>query len=195
MWTEEIENLEQSEVIKYRILHGEKVLSFQEFIDLLISSEKFRLYFNELLVTNKFNAYFFEVKPISINSIAQDFEFVLVNSISLSKIKSDNSAFIQHLSTLEPVVSFYNLNKDALLIVPNELSNIKYYAHLALFVRNATINQINKFWQTVGIKYQQSIKDKPIWLSTSGLGVYWLHMRIDTKPKYYSYSKYKVINL
>lgn len=34
-------------------------------------------------------------------------------------------------------------------------------------------------------------KDVPIWLSTSGLGVYWLHVRLDTRPKYYNHDEYK----
>lgn len=33
--------------------------------------------------------------------------------------------------------------------------------------------------------------DYPIWLSTSGLGVYWLHMRLDRRPKYYTYEPFK----
>ena len=28
---------------------------------------------------------------------------------------------------------------------------------------------------------------KPVWLSTSGMGVAWLHFRLDQRPKYYTY--------
>ena len=30
-----------------------------------------------------------------------------------------------------------------------------------------------------------------LWLSTAGLGVYWLHLRLDTRPKYYSFQPYR----
>lgn len=31
----------------------------------------------------------------------------------------------------------------------------------------------------------------PRWLSTSGLGVSYLHVRIDSRPKYYSFDEYR----
>ena len=27
----------------------------------------------------------------------------------------------------------------------------------------------------------------PVWMSTSGAGVSWLHIRLDSRPKYYQY--------
>jgi len=38
---------------------------------------------------------------------------------------------------------------------------------------------------------QKQISDRPTWLSTAGLGVYWLHLRLDSRPKYYRYQPYK----
>lgn len=32
-----------------------------------------------------------------------------------------------------------------------------------------------------------------LWCSTSGLGVYWLHIRLDQYPKYYTYRPYKQV--
>jgi len=34
---------------------------------------------------------------------------------------------------------------------------------------------------------------KTFWVSTSGLGVAWLHVRVDSKPKYYSHEAYREI--
>ena len=31
---------------------------------------------------------------------------------------------------------------------------------------------------------------KPVWLSTAGLGVGWLHVRLDDRPKYYRHAPY-----
>ena len=36
-----------------------------------------------------------------------------------------------------------------------------------------------------------SLTEDSVWLSTSGLGVYWLHVRLDSRPKYYTYEPYK----
>jgi hypothetical protein len=32
---------------------------------------------------------------------------------------------------------------------------------------------------------------KPVWLSTAGAGVSWLHVRLDDRPKYYGYRPYQ----
>ena len=32
---------------------------------------------------------------------------------------------------------------------------------------------------------------RTLWLSTSGLGVAWLHLRLDHEPKYYQYAPYR----
>lgn len=43
----------------------------------------------------------------------------------------------------------------------------------------------------VAQQYLQRLgKGGTVWLSTSGLGVYWLHFRIDARPKYYQYSEF-----
>jgi hypothetical protein len=32
---------------------------------------------------------------------------------------------------------------------------------------------------------------KPVWLSTAGGGVSWLHVRLDDQPKYYGFEPYR----
>ncbi len=44
----------------------------------------------------------------------------------------------------------------------------------------------------VGEQMKNRLKEGTmVWLSTCGTGVYWLHMRMDPSPKYYSYRPYK----
>ena len=191
MWSFEKTIIEQGNIVEYSILENGKRISFEAYIDLIIHSFSFRTFFNEVLSKNEFQAFFFEVKPVTLEKLNADFEFAVVNSLSLAKINSDKSAFQEYLSVGDSVVTFHNLNKDAQLVVPNEISEKQAYAHIANFVRRAEPKQIDTFWQLVGKVYKASIKNRPIWLSTSGLGVYWLHMRIDAIPKYYSYAKYK----
>ena len=33
--------------------------------------------------------------------------------------------------------------------------------------------------------------EDPVWVSTNGDGVAWLHVRIDERPKYYAYAPYR----
>ena len=33
-------------------------------------------------------------------------------------------------------------------------------------------------------------RQKKVWMSTSGLGVYWLHVRLDSRPKYYQFAEF-----
>jgi hypothetical protein len=37
----------------------------------------------------------------------------------------------------------------------------------------------------------QRLNEKPVWLSTAGGAVSWLHVRLDDRPKYYHYAMYK----
>lgn len=38
---------------------------------------------------------------------------------------------------------------------------------------------------------EKRISGNPVWLSISGLGVYWLRIRLDARPKYYQHLPYK----
>ena len=45
-------------------------------------------------------------------------------------------------------------------------------------------------WRTVGEAVSERITDRPLWLSTAGGGVAWLHVRLDSRPKYYGHTPY-----
>ncbi|MAF35866.1 hypothetical protein CL622_01990, partial [archaeon] len=63
-------------------------------------------------------------------------------------------------------------------------------AHIKSFIDNASITQQKAFWKQVvkTAKKQLKMYDH-IWISTHGLGVPYLHVRISNKPKYYYNSK------
>ena len=37
----------------------------------------------------------------------------------------------------------------------------------------------------------QEQPDQNVWLSTSGLGVVWVHVQLDSSPKYYQYASFR----
>lgn len=190
MWSAEITILENN-LTKYKIYQNTKRMCFQDVIELLKNNTEFIRFFNELLSTSPYEAYFWEVKPTTLNRQDDDFEFVLINSPALLRIHADDKTFSKYFDGNKNAISFSNLGGDSRLIVPVEISDSTNYSHIAKFVRNALEEQMIAFWNLVGEEFSKAIDNKTKWLSTSGLGVHWLHVRIDLIPKYYNYTTYK----
>ena len=55
---------------------------------------------------------------------------------------------------------------------------------------NANFQDARSLWRNVLSELVKKISNKPLWLSTAGNGVHWLHVRISSKPKYYRYAPY-----
>lgn len=179
-------------ITQYTIEKNGKPISYKEWITLLKTADKFVEFYTDILRASPFEAFFWEVKPITKNKVDEVFEFVLVESSALRQITASDASFKQYFKEGEQVVSFSNLGGDAQLVVPTKMSETAHYPHLAKFVRNAPQAQVVQFWKRVGEEYEKLIGDKTKWLSTAGLGVYWLHVRVDSRPKYYRYRAYKL---
>jgi hypothetical protein len=111
----------------------------------------------------------------------------------LSKVQASKKAFSKYFNEHKHgIVCFENLGKDALLIVPSPIVENLDFPHLSTFVRNATNSQLHAFWQIIGEQIEERLSDKKNWVSTSGLGIFWLHIRLDDRPKYYQYRPYKL---
>ena len=88
-------------------------------------------------------------------------------------------------STNKYVTSFLNLNKDTLLVIPIP-KKYKNFATLKDFCDNSSITQKKYFWKEVSKLVKKFMKnEKYIWISTHGLGIPYMHIRISNKPKYY----------
>lgn len=177
--------------LQFQIRENDKPLSFAQVIHYWQNSAPFRSYFNTLLTEIPFEAYYWEVAPMTKTQTILPFEFVVINSAPLRHIIPDQSAFQEYFVTDKAVVDFLNLGKDAHLLVPTPIGDASCYAHLAQFVRHAPAAQRDEFWKRVGELYEAALNDQPLWLSTAGLGVSWLHLRLDSRPKYYRYEGYK----
>lgn len=196
MWTAKIQKLQSNNTQKY-ILEDQdgKILSFGTVLDLWQFSEDFRTYFISLLKEAPYKAFFWETPAIRKRDLKKPFEFVLVNSLRLPTVQAERRAFSKHFEAAsEDIISFMNLGKDARLIVPCPLDDDLDYPHLAAFIRNAPDYQIHDFWKAVGFHMSEHISERYTWLSTAGLGVYWLHIRLDSRPKYYRFGEYKVVD-
>ena len=62
----------------------------------------------------------------------------------------------------------------------------KSYATLKDFVDNAPMKQQQELWKLVAKEAKKQVKKfGKVWISTHGLGVPYLHVRISNQPKYY----------
>jgi hypothetical protein len=192
-WRANAQATPERDTTHFTLYAGEKVLSFLEVITGWKTDAGFRAFFNELLARVPYAAFFWETPPM-MQATTAPFECVLVDSKHLAGTTADPAPFRAHFEAGKPVVGFGNLGGDAYLVVPCPLSNQECYAHLAAFVRNAPPDQQDALWQCAGEAYERQLSNAPIWLSTAGLGVSWLHVRMDSRPKYYRYKPYQAID-
>jgi hypothetical protein len=151
----------------------------------------FRSLFNSLLARAPYTAFRWEVPAIITATLSRPFEFVLLDSPGLAR-RPDPEAFAEHFGRAEAgVVVFPNLGGDAILVVPCPLAEPSAYGHLAAFVRLAPEAQRDTLWQSVGEALARRVGASPVWLSTAGAGIPWLHVRLDDRPKYYGFDPYR----
>ncbi|MDP6673605.1 MAG: hypothetical protein QGH93_01970 [Gammaproteobacteria bacterium] len=193
-WSVTAESLNGGQVRRLTFLAESRALSCHDVCSLWQHDTGFVDFFSKTLADMPFSAFFWEVCPISMVSVDTPFECVVVDSPVLSGVTADSGPFGSQLDALhspDGIALFENLGGDALLIAPCTGQGAVAYAHLALFVRHAPLQLQRTFWARVGTALAASLASKPVWLSTSGLGVYWLHARLDQYPKYYTYAPYR----
>lgn len=165
-------------------------ITWEQAAGLLENDVNFVDFIIDILRKSPYNAYFWETPAATSN---QTFNFVIIESKHLHA-KANPSAFQDHIENIyktNKVVVFQSLSKDAYLIVPGENAPTDIYAHIASFIRGAPEEQIRHLFKTIGSNIRHFISsNNKIWLSTSGLAVPWVHVRMDTKPKYYHYTPY-----
>jgi hypothetical protein len=156
--------------------------------------ENFRTHFTGLLRDSEFPAFRWETPPVTVATVDRPFEFVLLNSPGLIRSPDAQSFADQFRSAgaAQQVVTFSNLGNDAMLVVPCPSAPAQVYPHLAAFVREAPSAQVHELWRAVGAAMEVRLDVDPVWLSTAGMGVSWLHIRLDSRPKYYGFAPYRV---
>ena len=64
-------------------------------------------------------------------------------------------------------------------------------------MRNGPDDKVQDIWKKTAATMEQRLQDQSpnnIWLSTAGDGISWLHVRLDSRPKYYEYRPYMSAN-
>lgn len=189
--------------MKYQVLHSatNEIMSMQQWAETLVTDYES---FNTVLSSCPFDAFFWECTPTTDGS--NPMEFVLVDAPALAQFarnSPDRRAFRDHFTSDdededEPFVAvFPSLGKDALLLAPNPQASLPF-TDIAYFARRASSVQRKDLYQQLSQVLQEQIRTnnaqkKPFWLSTSGMGIAWMHIRFDSRPKYYTYTPYKSI--
>lgn len=187
MWSMRTEKLSYGSVI--RVDHEHRPIGFADILRYWQDDVVFREFFIALLADAPYSAFRWETPPITRTSAGRPFEFALLNSPGL-ETAPDPDAFVEHFSS-RAVISFPNLNHDAVLVVPRPLGQPSAYGHIAAFVREAPEAQKHLLWRLVGNLMEHRLGPHPVWLSTAGAGVSWLHVRMDQRPKYYGHAPYR----
>jgi hypothetical protein len=195
MYDATVENVQPDRVLRYSLTRDGAALTYSDVLDLWQTDAEFRNYYTRLLAESPFPAFRWETPALRKSTTHQEFQFVLLNSPGFSTRKTDQKTYENYFTTDDTdggIVSFINLGGDARLVVPSPRTDINVYGHLAAFVRHAPKLQLDAFWRVVGTSVKSEISDNPLWLSTAGGGVAWLHVRLDSRPKYYGYSPYTI---
>jgi hypothetical protein len=195
-WVAHREALRRNDDVKVSISLDVRRLSFDEVIEGWRGSAAFRSFFIAELAATSPSGFFWEMPPIRQGLTRIPFEYVAIAYDGFDRLWPEDRAFRSKLDALAPnrsVAAFANRGGDAVLIVQKRLGTADAYGHVAAFLRLAPPEQIYELLQVLAREVEAALarSDRPIWISTSGLGVPWLHVRIDSVPKYYSHHPYR----
>jgi hypothetical protein len=150
-------------------------------------------FFIKELAATAYPAFFWEMPPLTRAALSDPFECAAIRGDALARMRADETDFARHLDgDCGSVVAFPNLGGDALLIAPRRISDADCYGHIAAFLRAAPAPQQHELFHVLAHMTEETLDagSGRLWISTSGLGVPWVHVRLDSYPKYYQYRRY-----
>ena len=192
MWAIRSQALSDGRGLRFEVDLGPSPATFGEILDAWQGDAAFRVRFLEALAGAPLAAFRWETPPVTEATVSRPFEFVLLDSPGLGR-RPDPDAFAEHFAGPpgDDVVAFPNLGGDAVMVVPRPVAKSSAYGHLAAFVREAPEGQRQRLWEVVGRVMSERLGPRPVWLNTAGAGVSWLHVRLDSRPKYYGFGPYR----
>lgn len=171
-------------------------VSFNEFFYLLVTNEEFRDVVCNIFNRCEYDYVYLEFPGLNKLNCNKRAEFVLINTEEF--YKSDYSAFNEHFinKQQESIILFKNQKKDTDLITvcpsTDENFNNSCSDIMTFMKSNYVLKTIkHQLLINIGIKMLECLQNDQLkYLSTSGRGVNWLHVRICDSPRYYNNHKY-----
>jgi hypothetical protein len=163
-------------------------MSRRDFLCGLRDDEALRQQFSALLCEAPHTALFWECPGMGPATLEAPMAWVCLPAPGLDG-PPDPSPFADPLrEKAGDVVTFSNLRGDATLVVPRPRPGLAA-PHLLAFLRGARPEERSALWAAVGAA--ALAMERPFYLSTAGMGVAWLHVRLDARPKYYRHAPYR----
>ncbi len=153
----------------------------------------FRGAFAAALAETPFAAFRWETPAVTRGALGQAFAYVVHDAPELDVAEDPGpfAAVFAGAGAAAQVVTVRSLGGDAVLIAPLPRGGAGAYAGIGGFMRRAPAAQVDALWRAVGRAMANLLDDRPLWLSTAGGGVEWLHVRLDRRPKYYLHAPYR----
>jgi hypothetical protein len=180
-----------------------ELLTYGEVLTLLASSgadgKALRSFFAKVLAGED------KLIPFSQDTLSSRvFEFVSIEAPEMGVKQTDGEAFDdklhQHKGTHD-VVQFMTPSKppkETALLAPALAPGtpLSVYRSIGSFFLGAPAEQVDNILRKLGVEIHERMRvrgdvSKPLWVSTAGYDVAWLHLRLDDFPKYYRCKEYK----
>lgn len=170
-----------------RTVHIEGEGSFRAFFDGLREAPDA---FHQLLCELPFEAISWELPALV--DLDGTFRCVALDHPHLARMPVDATSFAEHFQPDVDAVRFLNLRGDSELIAPCPQPG-RAFPHLLAWARQATPGEARALWGLVADAVCERLETTtgPTWVSTAGMGVGWLHVRLDPRPKYYRYGPFR----
>lgn len=196
MWTAEHRKIADREGEILSIADGANALTLGNVIALWRGDAAFREFFAATLAASLYPAFFWELPPVERGAISHPFECVTIRSDALAQMRASEWDFAEHLETVDSIAVFPNLSGDAVLIAPRRIGDGDCYGHIAAFLREAPREQQHALFRCLSEEIDKRLASRceRFWVSTSGLGVPWMHVRLDCRPKYFQHRPYASSN-
>jgi len=112
-----------------------------------------------------------------------------------------NDKFVNHMGTLD-CLQFMTPSApptETNLLAPSRApgTSLSVYRSMASFFRGAPKAQLHNMLQLLGSHMTERMRARkdsslPLWVSTAGYDIAWLHIRLDNRPKYYRFREFKI---
>jgi hypothetical protein len=183
--------------LRLRLLDDGRPARFDHVLAAWQDDEAFCARWCDTLAALPMGACFWELPPLTQASSSDAFECVMQPAPGLTAARPQAQPFAEHFDRLadpaQAAAVFAGLGRDALMIAPCPRAPHAAYTHLLAFVRAAPRWQALAIWPILArsvASLRASGARQPLWISTSGSGVHWLHLRLDSRPKYYQHTPY-----
>jgi hypothetical protein len=189
-----VEDAPAAGVRRLRFEAAGRPLLWREALALWAGDPDFAAAFAAALAAHPEPAFLWEAPRLTTARLGAVFESVTLPAPGLARPADPGpfSAALGPAGASGGAVAFRNLGGDAELVAPRDAGTGADHAHLTAFLRSAPAAQVAALWRLAAERAGAWIVpgDFP-WLSASGHGVAWLHLRLDRRPKYFAHAPYR----